>query len=266
MDDFATGYAVGQDSNNDGGFGGSGSWVWILVIFALLAWGGNGFGGGFGGGGTGSEVQRSFDTSTIIGKLDGISNGICSLGYDQLSQMNGINANIASGFNRMDNAVCTLGYQNAQLINGVDNTVNQGFNATQLAMMQGFNGVQAGQTALGTQFQQCCCDNKAMLADMRYQMATDTCAVTTNASNNTRDLLDNQNAGTRAILDAIASMKTDAMQDKIAELTAQKQALELAASQAAQNNYLIGALRPAPVPAYTVPAPFGCGCSTQTCC
>lgn len=93
-------------------------------------------------------------------------------------------------------------------------------------------------------------------------MATSTCAINTNLSNSTRDIVDSQNANTRAILDAIAQSKVDAMQDKIATLTAQNQSLQFAASQAAQNDYLTSALRPCPVPAYVVANPY-CNCGQQ---
>ena len=51
------------------------------------------------------------------------------------------------------------------------------------------------------------------------------------------------------------------IEDKNAQIQAQQQqitALQLAASQAAQNNYLVEQLRPCPIPAYTVPNPFCC--------
>ena len=76
-------------------------------------------------------------------------------------------------------------------------------------------------------------------------------------SNNTRDIIDNNNCNTRAILDFLVKDKIDALRDENA-------ALKLSASQMAQNNYIIGQLRPTPVPAYNVPNPYccntGCGC------
>ena len=97
-------------------------------------------------------------------------------------------------------------------------------------------------------------------------MATDTCGLQNTIQNTTRDLLDNQNANTRAILDYLC-------QDKIASLTAENQTLKFAASQQAQNAYLVSELSPKlPVPAYQVPNPFvpygygGCGCGTATGC
>lgn len=261
-----------NDSNNDGGFGsGNGAW-WIIILFLFVfcGWGndGNGWGnrsgsGSSNGGGyvmpvyqgttTREEISYGFDMNGLENGIRSIQNGLCDGFY-------ALNNTTQSGFAGVDNAVCTLGYQTAQLANGIQNTIQQGNNSTQIAMMQGFNGVQTGQTALSTQLAQCCCDNRAEIADVKYQMATDTCAINTNNSNNTRDIIDSQNAGTRAILEAIQQGKIDAMQDKIASLTAQNNQLAFQASQAAQNAYLVNELRPCPVPAYITCNPWGCNC------
>jgi len=253
---------------NDGGFGGGNGawWIIILFLFVFCGWGdGNGFGNGNrnNGGGyampvyqgttTREEISYGFDMNGLENGIRSIQNGICDGFY-------ALNNTVQSGFAGVDNAVCNLGYQTAQLANGLQNTIQTGNNATQIAMMQGFNGVQAGQTALSTQLAQCCCDNRAEIADVKYQMATDTCAVNTNNANNTRDIIDAQNAGTRAILEAIQQGKIDAMQDKIASLTAQNNQLAFQASQAAQNSYLVNELRPCPVPAYITCNPWGCNC------
>ena len=66
-----------------------------------------------------------------------------------------------------------------------------------------------------------------------------------------RDIIDANNAGVRSILEFLT-------QDKIATLQAENQGLRLAASQAAQNAYLVNELRPAPIPAYTVANPYCC--------
>ena len=77
--------------------------------------------------------------------------------------------------------------------------------------------------------------------------------------------------GTRAILDAITQNR---IEDKNAQIQAQQNeisALRLAASQQAQNNYLVNTLRPTAVPAYLTCNPYqsyypygnncGCGCN-----
>lgn len=131
-----------------------------------------------------------------------------------------------NGFHGVDNAICTLGYQT----------------------QQGFNDI-------GHQLSNCCCETQRLIernfCDTNYNMATQFCDTRRTISDNARDIIDNQNAGVRSILDFLT-------QDKIASLTAENQSLKFAASQAQQNNYLINELRPAPIPAYTVANPYCC--------
>ena len=125
-----------------------------------------------------------------------------------------------------------------------------------------------GQNALATQLSDCCCENRAAIAQVRYDMATQACDTRNLIQTTTRDLMDNQNANTRAILDFLT-------QDKIAALQAENQTLKFQASQTAQNSYLaalsdaqtaelVRRINPQPVPAYSVPAPYPyCG---NSCC
>lgn len=187
--------ATGSNNHADDGYGFGGGWAWWIIILLIFGWGGNGwgFGGNRGNGSTDfldSALQRGFDNQSVISKLDGISNGICNLGYDQLAQLNGINQNISNGFHGVDNAICNLGYQ-----------TQQGFNSTNIALMQ-------GQNALQSQLAQCCCDNREGQAQIRYDMATNACAIQNSMNNNTRDILENQNSNTRAILDYLCQKET----------------------------------------------------------
>lgn len=59
-------------------------------------------------------------------------------------------------------------------------------------------------------------------------------------------------------------MEVNAKDEKIAELTAKNSDLRLAASQAAQNTYLLSELKPCPQPAYVVPNPY-CNCGSCGC-
>lgn len=229
-------------NNRDGMFGGDG-W-WAIIIFALIfGWGGfGGYGRNNGNGttdyvasaATQADIQRGFDTQAVISKLDGITNGLCDGFYAQ-------NNAIMNGFHGVDNAICNLGYQ-----------TQQGFNSTNIALMQ-------GQNALQTQLADCCCQNREAIAQVRYDMSQNTCALQNTMNNNTRDIIDSQNAGTRAILDYLC-------QEKISSLQAENNDLRRAASQdrqsallttamSAQTQQIINAVNPTAIPAFIVPNP-----------
>ena len=247
--------ATGNGRNNDGMFGGDGSW-WIIVlfIFAFFGWGNNGWGNNGNGGGyattaaTQADIQRGFDNSAVISKLDGISNGLCDGFYaannGMLTGLNGINTNIMqTGFG-----------------------IQQAINADTVANMQNTNALQA-------QLAQCCCDNRAGQAQIRYDMATNTCAIQNTMNSNTRDIIDSQNAGTRAILDYLCNEKISNLQAENNDLrraaSQDRQSALLTTAMASQTQQLINAINPAPIPAYQVPNPntyYGCGCNTGCNC
>lgn len=243
--------AAGSGYGNNGAFG-DGGWLWfIVVIFAIFGgWGGNGWGGNGSNSSyyTDSALQRGFDTQSIIGKLDGINNGLCDGFY-------AVNNGMLTGFNGVNTNILQTGYG-----------IQQAINADTVAGMQNANALQA-------QLAQCCCDTREAIQGVNYNMATNTCALQNTMNNNTRDIIDSQNAGTRAILDYLC-------QDKIATLQAENNDLRRAASQdrqnallttamSAQTQQIINAVNPAPIPAYQVPNPnvyYGCGCNTGCGC
>ena len=116
--------------------------------------------------------------------------------------------------------------------------------------------MQGGFNSIAHQISDCCCETQRAIergfADTNYNMATQACDTRRAIADSTRDIIDSNNAGVRSILDFLT-------QDKIAALTAENQSLKFAASQAAQNNYLVSQLRePCPIPAYMVPNPNCC--------
>lgn len=227
--DFATGYALGADSNdnrNNGLFGGDGSWIWVIILLALFGgFGGYGFGGGFGGGWGGAGLQGMATRADI----------------NEGFALNGI----TTGITAIQQGICDSTYALNNAITG------------------GFHGVERGFYDVSRQLADCCCENRAAIADLKYTMATENCATRNQMATATRDIIDGQNANTRAILDFLT-------QDKIATLTAENQSLKFAASQAQQNAFitanqeaqtaeLIRRLgRDCPVPAYVVPNPNCC--------
>ena len=227
------------NNNGNGGFGGygNGDWAWIIVLFLIFGYGRNGFGGGFGGnsGGIGENYVLATDFATIERKLDSISNGICDSTF-------ALNNTINTGFF------------------GVQNSLTQGFAGLNTALLQ-------GNYALSSQLADCCCGVKTQLADcccriergidgINYNNALQTSALQQTLCNNTRDIIENQNANYRAIHEELVANKLEAKNDRIAELTAQVNKLQLSASQERQNNYLISQLGDkCPVPAYVVNGP-----------
>lgn len=198
-----------------GGWGGDwGAWIILFLIFGMFGWGGFGGFGGFGGGASGAltrgELCQDMNFQSLENATRGIQQGLCDGFY-------AVNTSLLNGFHGVDNAVCQLGYQ-----------TQQGFNSTNIALMQGQNALQA-------QISDCCCGVQRAIDGVNYNMATNTCALQNAMNNNTRDIIDNQNAGTRAILDYLC-------QDKISTLQSENQALRLAASQSNQNNVLMAAM------------------------
>ena len=223
--------AVTRNNNGNGNCGGyrmGGDWLIALIILFLFPmrfgggmWGGGMFGGmgGWGNGGlvaaangalTRADLCSEFNFNGLESAVRGVQQGICDSIF-------ALNNSIMSGFHGVDNAICNLGF-----------TTQQGFNQTNIALMQGQNALQA-------QIADCCCTTQRAIDGVNYNMATNTCALQNTMNNNTRDIIDSQNAGTRAILDYLC-------QDKISTLQNENQALRLAASQSNQNAVLMAAM------------------------
>lgn len=217
-------------ANNSGGFGFGGDgawWIIILFLFVFCGWGNNGWGGN---NGNGSGVVDGYvltsDFANVERKMDIINGGLCD------------------GFYAVNNSLLT-GFGNAEL-----SRANQ-----QAALMQQLNAMQMQEA-------NCCCENRAAIAQVRYDMASQACDTRNTVNTAARDIIDNQNQNSRAILDFLT-------QSKLQDLQSENQGLKLAASQAAQNNYLISQLRPTPIPAYASCNPWAggsyTGCGTCGC-
>lgn len=242
----------GNNGNNGGyGFGDNGAW-WI-ILFLIFGWGRNGFGGGFGGngGGIADNYVLATDFATIERKLDGVNNGLCDGFYAMAQQFSNTNQNIANSTASLQQTLC-------QGFSGINqNIVTNGYE-TRL----GLNG-------LSSQLASCCCDIRQEIADcccktqrgidaVNYNMAMNTNSIQQTLCNNTRDIIENQNANYRALHDEIIANR---MEDKNAQIMAQQNeinALRLSASQERQNAYLLSELKPCPSPSYIVPNPNCC--------
>ena len=214
------------NSGNSGGFGWGGDGAWLIIlflIFAVFGWGGNGWGNNAGNsGGVVDGYVLTSDFANIERKIDSVNQGLCDGFYQQAQLVNGTNMAMANGF-----AQAELSRSNQQA-----------------ALMQQLNAMQM-------QAANCCCENRAAIAQVRYDMAAQACDTRNTVQNAARDIIDNANSNSRAILDFLT-------QSKLSDLQAENQGLKLAASQAAQNSYLVSQLRPSPIPAYTVQNPYCC--------
>lgn len=247
-DNLATGYMIGRDNGGYGnGFFG-GDWAWIIILLLLGGWGGRGFGfgGGFGGYGEGGFIS-GYD----IGKL-ATTNDV-AVGFNNSAVLNSLND-------------LKLGQA------GLQQTLCQGFNGVNTSILTSTNAVQS-------QLAGCCCDLARSIDGVNYNIANNTCTITNAINNSARDIIDNQNANYRAIHDELVANKIEAKNERIAELTQQVNALNLAQSQANQNAYLTATMdantaelirrlgRDCPTPAFIVPNPFccnnSCGCGSS---
>lgn len=237
---------VGNNNSGFGGFGNNGDWAWIIILFLIFGFNGNrGFGGYGGGSGVADNFALQTDFATIERKLDGINNGICDSTF-------ALNNTINNGFF------------------GVQNSLTQGFSGLNTALLQ-------GNYALSSQLADCCCGVKTQLADcccrvergidgINYNNALQTSALQQTLCNNTRDIIENQNANYRAIHEELIANKLEMKNDRIAEQQNEINALRLKASQEAQNNYLIAQLGPkCPEPAYVVNGPTPVNFPTNCC-
>lgn len=218
------------------GFGGDwSSWIILFLIFGMFGGWGNGFGGGYGGG---NDIYPWMNQSNQI-------NG----GFrDQMlsTQLNGIQNSVTGGFGDVQTALCG-GFAGVNAsINGAQNALSQQLYTNQIADMERSFAAQTastqGMTALQGQLAQCCCDNRAATADLKYTVATENCADRTAAYQNTRDIIDAQTRGTQAILDKLCALELDGVKAQLAQAQRENTGLQnqvnmaaLRESQTAQN-------------------------------
>lgn len=218
---------IGGNCNNGGSFLGGGNFFEAIIALAVLAMF-TGNGNGFFGGGNNNSCREAVDQQTLIGKLDGITNGISDSTY------------------------------------ALTGAITGGFHAAEVSACQQQAAIMAQLCAMAADSAKCCCETQRGIergfAEVNYNLATQACDTRNLIQNVARDITDNANANSRAILDFLT-------QDKIATLTAENQSLKFAASQAAQNAFItanqeaqtatllrrLGA--DCPTPAYLVNAP-----------
>ena len=241
----------GGGNGGFGGFGNDWGWIILLLLFANGGWG-NGFGGGFDGGlypwmNNSQNINDGFRDQMLNSNITSIRDGISGISTQLCNGFAGVNAGVANGFAQAEIAE----------------------NSRQMANMNQIFGLQSA-------LQNCCCENRAGLADLKYTVATEACADRNAISQALRDVLEANTASTQRILDQMCNDKIDAKNERIADLERQLTMANLSASQTAQTAQLLADnsrqtvaleqyLNPVPVPAYIVPSPNCCNQSAYNC-
>ncbi len=216
--------AAATGSRNDSGFGGGdwGAWIILFLLFGLFGRGGYGA-GGFGGGGSGGNCGSPCATQADV-----------RAAVDQQTLIS-----------KLDQQTYGLADSTYALNNSI---------------MTGFHGVDRGMWQISSELADCCCKTQRAIDGVNFNMAKGICDLQNTMNGNTRDIVENQNSNTRAILDFLTN-------DKIATLTAENQSLKMAASQSNQNAVLMAAMdankaeilrrtgAECPTPAYVVQPP-----------
>ena len=237
---------VGGNGLGGGLFGGDLSIIVLFFLFMMMGGWGNGFGGGFDGG-----------LYPWMNNSQNINSGF----RDQMlnTQINGIQNSITSGFGDVATALCG-GFAGVNAsINGAQNAITQQMYANTIADMERSFGVQ-------TQLQNCCCENRASVADLKYTVATEACADRSAISDALQKVIAENTASTQKILDRMCQQEIDALKSQNIALQNQVNLQALAASQTAQTaqliadntaqtQYIVNRVAPYPIPAYTVANP-----------
>ena len=251
--------------NGNGMFGDNGAW-WLIVLFLFAMNGGWGNGYGANNGGN-AGMQRGFDQQAVmsgIGDITGaVSNGFANVQTALCSGFAGVNAGVANGFAQAE----------------VANNARQMANMNQLYGAQ--TAVDGRLDTLAMSLQNCCCENRAATADLKYTMATEAANTRANCDANNQKILDKL---CQLELDGVRQNYEGQLRTMQAQLTAaqnEAQSLRFAASQGAQTAQILANneaqtaalehyLAPTPIPAYQVQNPNccangfgygGCGCN-----
>lgn len=239
---------TGGYMGGNGGFGNSfgGDWGWIILLLLIAGGGwGNGFGGGFGGGqlgydfpwlmngqqGINNNVSDGFRDAQLHDSVTSVRDGISALSTQLCGCCGDIQNSLCNGFNGVNMSV-----------NNAQNAIAQQLYTNQIAdLNRSFDSqtaTTAGMNAIGMSLQNCCCENRAGIADLKYTIATENCADRAAISDGIRDVIANQTASTQRILDQLCQDKIDAKNDEIAQLRQQLNMADLRASQTAQNAFI----------------------------
>ena len=227
--------AAVTDRNNNGNCGGWGGGfgmealiaIVILFLFPMMFGGGMWGGGMFGGMGGWGNAGMMAAANGALTRAD-----LCSeFNFNGLENaVRGVTQGLCDGFYAMQNS-----------INGIGNMVMQTASQAELSRANQQAALMQQLCNLGYQQKDCCCETQRSIDGVKFTIAQENCATRNLMQSNTRDLIENQNANARAVLDALTAQRLEAKDERIAAQAAQIQALQLSASQA-QQNAAIGAM------------------------
>jgi len=222
----------------------------IILLLALGGWGGRGF-GGYGGGNDGGTTFVPYN----VGGFGGFGGASCGLNpYDSIQrQLDQGFTNLNTDINQVNNNV-TQGFYNTatNMLTGFANTnmaLANGFSATQRQLCDSTASINANVNNNGYEtrilgvnmnsaLQNCCCDVKTGIADLKYTVATENCADRQALNEGIRDVIASNTANTQAILNKLSQQELDAKNEVIANLRTQLNMADLKASQTAQNAFI----------------------------
>lgn len=282
---------TGGYAGGNGGFGNSfgGDWGWIVLLLLLAGNGWGGYGGGMGGFGNmalgfdfpwlmngqqgiNNNVSDGFRDAQLHDSVTSVRDGISALSTQLCGCCGDIQNSLCNGFNGVTSAV--TGAQNAlaqQLYTNQIADLNRSFDS-QTAVTQGMNTIAMNQ-------QNCCCENRAATADLKYTVATEACADRAAISEALRDVIAANTASTQRILDQLCADKIEQKNDTINQLRSEllyargqaSQDVQTAMIQSGQRalaNEVEQYVAPRAIPAYTVQNPNCCynPCGTNCGC
>lgn len=155
-------------------------------------------------------------------------------------------------------------------LTGINTSVSNGFANAEISRCNAQANIIQTLNDMAMSFQNCCCENRAQAADLKYTIATEACADRQAVTDALRDVTTTLTAQTQTILDKMCQQEIDALKTQNANLQTQINLANLAQSQtdqtakiladnAAQTANLTRSLNPTPIPAYVVQNPNCCG-------
>ena len=205
------------------GWGGNGCFMWVILLFALM---GGGFGGWNNRGDVAStrDVYASNDFQSLRTAVNNLGSGLADLGY-------ALNTGILNGFSNTQRDIANGTYVIDKAITDNRYVLGNAINETRFAAKDNT------------------CVTNRNIDQLRFD--------NTIGMNNIQAAIHAEGEETRKL---IIANQMEQLKYALAEKDRNLQTAQFALSQQAQNATIINAVRPFPVPSFTVGNPYG-GCS-----